>query len=70
MSNIAPDEKILCFNCYKAYYQKVVKDFVFTDENTSQVITVPDVLTSICPKCNDVKCRTPLKIKSFINIKV
>lgn len=42
MSNIVPDEKILCFNCYKAYYQKVIEDFVFTDKK-GQVITVPDV---------------------------
>lgn len=52
MSNIVPDEKILCFNCDKAYYQKVIEDFVFTNKK-GQVITVPDVLTHICPKCKD-----------------
>ena len=32
MSNIVSDEKILCFNCDKAYYQKVIEDFVFTNK--------------------------------------
>lgn len=67
MSNIVPDEKILCFNCDKAYYQKVIEDFVFTNKK-GQVITVPDVLTHICPKCKDksYSYKEVLKIEAYL----
>lgn len=67
MSNIAPDEKILCFNCYKAYYQKVIEDFVFTNKK-GQVIIVPDVLTRICPKYKDksYSYKEVLKIEAYL----
>lgn len=67
MSNIVPDEKILCFNCYKAFYQKVIEDFVFTDKK-GQVIIVPDVLTRICPKCKDksYSYKEVLKIEAYL----
>lgn len=67
MSNIAPDEKILCFNCYKSYYQKVIEDFVFTNKK-GQVIIVLDVLTRICPKCKDksYSYKEVLKIEAYL----
>lgn len=67
MSNIAPDKKILCFNCYKSYYQKVIEDFVFTNKK-GQVIIVPDVLTRICPKCKDksYSYKEVLKIEAYL----
>ena len=68
MINIVPDEKILCFNCDKAYYQKVIEDFVFTNEK-GQVIIVPDVLTRICPKCKDksYSYKEVLKIEAYLD---
>lgn len=67
MSNIVPDEKILCFITIKAYYQKVIEDFVFTNKK-GQVITVPDVLTHICPKCKDksFSYKEVLKIEAYL----
>lgn len=68
MNNIVPDKKTLCFNCYKAYYQKVIEYFVFTNEK-SQVIIAPDVLTHICPKCKDksFSYKEVLKIEAYLD---
>ena len=51
----------------KVYYQKVIKDFVFTNKK-GQVIIVPDVLTRICPKCKDksYSYKEVLKIEAYL----
>lgn len=53
MNNIVQDEKILCFNCGKAYLKSVVKDYIFVDELEERTLTIPDILTYVCPKCGE-----------------
>lgn len=49
MKIIARDEKIRCVNCYQAYLECVVKDYFIETDN----ITVPNILTLVCPKCKE-----------------